>query len=91
VVISGCFVEVFILLYCCIAVEGKKMSAGDRLLMVQSALEKRGVRDVKFFFKLGMSATPRSEVRSGVADFLDAYVKGRSSKVERIGDCAEQA
>jgi hypothetical protein len=66
------------------------MSAGDRLQMVQSALVKRGVRDVKFFFKLGLNETPRSEVRNDVADFLDAYVNGRSKKVERIGDFAEQ-
>lgn len=67
------------------------MSAGDRLQAMQSALEKRGVRDVKFFFKLGMKEMPRSDVRNGVADFLDAYVKGRSKKVTRIGDCAEES
>jgi hypothetical protein len=62
------------------------MSAEDRLQAVQSALEVRGACDVKFFFKLGMQETPRSEVRNGVADFLDAYVKGRLKEVERIGD-----
>lgn len=62
------------------------MSAYQGLQRAQSALEERGVRDVKFFFKLGVSETPRSEVRTGVAGFLDAYIKGRYKKLERIGD-----
>ena len=67
------------------------MGALDRLQVVQSALEARGARDVKFFFKLDLAATPRSDVRNGIAHFLDAYLKGRSTKVERIGDSVQQA
>lgn len=62
------------------------MSAKDRLQEMQSLLKQRGVRDVKFFFKLGLAEIPYSQVRNGVADFLDAYVKERYKKVERIGD-----
>jgi hypothetical protein len=58
----------------------------DRLQVLQTALERRGVRDVKFCFQLGLDAVPRSEVASGVASFLEAYVNGRMSTVERIGD-----
>jgi hypothetical protein len=62
------------------------MSAKDRLQEMQSLLERRGVRDVKFFFKLGLLEIPNSQVRNGAADFLDAYIKERYKKVERIGD-----
>ena len=62
------------------------MSAKERLQNTQSALSKHGVCDVKFFFKLGLAEVPSSEVCNGAADFLDAYLKGRSVKVERIGD-----
>ena len=63
------------------------MSANTRLQEMQSALEKRGVKDVKFCFSSkALASKPSSEVSSGVADFLDAYLCGRSTKVERIGD-----
>jgi hypothetical protein len=62
------------------------MSSKDRLQHVQSLLEERGVLDVKFFFKLGVAEVPNSQVRNGVANFLDAYLKGRYKKVDRIGD-----
>lgn len=63
------------------------MAAYQGLLQnAQAALEKGGVRDVKFFFKLGLSETPRSDVRIGVANFLDAYIKGRYKQLDRIGD-----
>lgn len=65
------------------------MSANDRLNNVQEALEKRGVRDVKFFFNLSLAAIPSSEVSNGAADFLDAYLKARSKTVDRIGDSAQ--
>lgn len=62
------------------------MSANNRLQNMQSALEQRGLRDVKFCFSLTLNATPASAVASSVADFLDAYLKSRFKEVERIGD-----
>lgn len=62
------------------------MGAKERLQAVQSALESRGVRDVKFFFKLGLAETPKSDVCNGVADFMDAYLNGRFKRVQKIGD-----
>jgi hypothetical protein len=62
------------------------MSANNRLQELQSALKERGLRDAKFCFSLGLAEMPRSEVVSGVSDFLDAYVKGRFTVVDRIGD-----
>jgi hypothetical protein len=65
------------------------MSANNRLKSVQESLEKHGVHDVKFFFDLRLPAIPSSEVGNGAADFLDAYLKGRSKSVDRIGDSAQ--
>ena len=65
------------------------MSANDRLNNAHEALEKRGVHDVKFFFNLGLAAIPSSEVGNGTANFLDAYLKGRSKTVDRIRDSAQ--
>lgn len=62
------------------------MSANNRLQDMQLALKKRGLRDVKFFFAPAMLSKPSSVVASNVADFVDAYLKGRSKLVERIGD-----
>lgn len=62
------------------------MSANTRLQEMQSALKKRGLRDVKFFFSPGMLSKPSSVVAGNVADFLDAYLKGRSKSIEKIGD-----
>ncbi len=63
-----------------------------RLQAMQSALEERGVKDVKFCFSSAALVTkPSSEVSSGVADFLDAYYCGRSTKVDRIGDAPQKS
>jgi hypothetical protein len=62
------------------------MSANTRLHELQSALQTRGLRDVKFCFTLGLAEVPHSEVVAGVSDFLDAYLKGRFTVVDRIGD-----
>lgn len=62
------------------------MSANERLQTMQTALLERGVQDVKFCFSLGMQGMPSSVVAGSVADFLDAYLKGRSTVVDRIGD-----
>jgi hypothetical protein len=62
------------------------MSAKERLQSAQSALQLRGVRDVKFCFAPGVTAMPLSEVQSRVVDFLDSYQKGRTKVVQRVGD-----
>jgi hypothetical protein len=62
------------------------MSANERLQSMQTALTERGVQDVKFCFSLSMQEMPGSVVASSVSDFLDAYLKGRSTVVDRIGD-----
>lgn len=63
------------------------MSAMTKLQEMQSALEQRGVKDVKFCFdSAALVSRTSAEVSSSVADFLDAYVCGRSTKVDRIGD-----
>jgi hypothetical protein len=62
------------------------VSAKDRLQGVESLLEKRGVRDVKFFFRPGLAEVPSSEVFEGATDFLEAYLSGRFTKVAKIND-----
>lgn len=62
------------------------MGANDRLQVMQAALVKSGVRDVKFCFSLGLNAIPSSTVARDTVDFLDAYQKGRYKVVDRIGD-----
>jgi hypothetical protein len=65
------------------------MSANDRLKTAQSALEQRGVVDVKFCFALGLDSRPKSAVTNGVADFLDAYLAGRYTVLDKIGDAPQ--
>lgn len=68
------------------------MSAKERLQEVQSVLEKRGVRDVKFCFAPGAaSKMPLSAFQNSVADFFDAYLKGRYTVKPRVGDAPIQA
>ena len=62
------------------------MSANKRLDGMRSALLERGVTDVKFCFSWRLEKTPSSQVAANVADFLDAYLKERSTSVDRIGD-----
>ena len=63
------------------------MGAKERLQEVQSVLQKRGVRDVKFCFAPGAaSRMPLSDFQNSVADFFDAYLQKRSTKVQRVGD-----
>lgn len=63
------------------------MSAKERLQEVQSVLEQRGVRDVKFCFAPGASGKmPLSAFQNSVADFFDAYLKKRYSALSRVGD-----
>lgn len=60
--------------------------ANERLRETQSALTERGVTDVKFCFSLSLAQKPSSKVGNDVADFLDGYLKGRTTVVEKIGD-----
>lgn len=60
--------------------------ANERLRGMQSALTERGVTDVKFCFSLSLAQKPSSGVISSVSDLLDAYLKGRSKIIEKIGD-----
>lgn len=62
------------------------MSAKKRLQKMQAVLVQRGVRDVKFTLAPGASGLPLSTVHSGAADFIDAYLKGRTTVRTRIGD-----
>ena len=62
------------------------MDAKQRLDLVRSALEQRGVHDVKFFFAKGVSDNSCSEVAGKVATFLESYLKGSFNKVESFGD-----
>ena len=65
------------------------MSANEGLMHAQTVLKERGVQDVKFFFRLSLPETPRSDVSNGVAGFLDAYIKGRYKDFDRIGDSSQ--
>jgi hypothetical protein len=68
------------------------MSAKERLQEVQSVLEQRGVRDVKFCFAPGAAGKmPLSDFQNSVADFFDAYLKERYVVVPRVGDAPIQA
>lgn len=68
------------------------MSAKERLQAVQSALTERGVRDVKFCFTPGAAShMPLSNFQNSVADFFDAYLKGRFTEVARVGDAPIKA
>jgi len=63
------------------------MGAKERLQRVQSVLEERGVRDVKFCFSPGAAwKMPLSDFQNSVADFFDAYLKARFVVVPRVGD-----
>lgn len=61
------------------------MSAKERLQKLQAALEKRGVKDVKFFFSL-TSETSVSELASDVADVLQAVEDGRAREISSFAE-----
>ena len=63
------------------------MNTSERLSTVQQTLASQGVVDVKFYFERGRAlTTPASEVTAKVADFMEAYLTGRWSEVDGIGD-----
>lgn len=67
------------------------MSAKERLLAVQSALQNRGVHDVKFCFAKGMKETDADDVMNNVADFMEAYERGDRVELTDIGGVALRA
>ena len=61
------------------------MSAKERLQAVQSALQSRGVHDVKFCFAKGaVSENSSDDVMAKVADFMEAYAGGHGVEVTHI-------
>lgn len=64
------------------------MDAKDRLHAVQSALQKRGVQDVKFCFAKGVSENGAVDVMAKVADFLETYERGDRVVLSKIGNVA---
>jgi len=61
------------------------MSAEERLEQLQSALAKRGAKDVKFFLG-AVSEKPLSQLASDVATALEAVVGGNFSPLPPLGD-----
>jgi hypothetical protein len=68
------------------------MSAKERLQEVQSVLVTREARDVKFCFApAAASEMPLSDFQTSVADFFDAYFRGRSTSFQHVGDAPIKA
>jgi hypothetical protein len=65
------------------------MDARERLQGVQSQLEGHGVQDVKFFFKPGLAELPNSVVLEDAAVFLETYLEGRYTEVQKISESAQ--
>lgn len=63
------------------------MCAQKRLQAVQAALEKRGVRSVHICLAPGAAQKMAvSDLQHSVANFLEAHLQGRSTRLLRIGD-----
>lgn len=60
------------------------MNAKDRLQVAQSRLKELGVQDVKFFLTPGVAELPKSEVLEDAAEFLEDYLEGRYTEVQKI-------
>jgi lysophospholipase L1-like esterase len=67
------------------AVTEKAMSAKERLQDLQTALNQRGVQDVKFFF-VGTNDIPTSHVAADVEAALQSYISGRVQEMGPLGD-----
>ena len=61
------------------------MNARERLLGVQTALEARGVKDVKFCFS-NTSEKALSQVTAEVADALQAFLNGEVRPLPKFDD-----
>lgn len=62
------------------------MSAKERLQSVQTALQGRGVLDVKFCLAKGVADSGCAEVADRVATFLETYLNGKVKRVHGVGD-----
>lgn len=61
------------------------MSAEVRLKECRTALQQRGVKDVKFLFG-ALSEKPLSQVASDVADALEAVNSGKFHELPKLDD-----
>jgi hypothetical protein len=60
------------------------MKTKDRLATAQSALDQRGLRDVKFLFKRESLGVPMSDLAEDVADVLTKFYAGKKQVVEKL-------
>lgn len=56
----------------------------------QSALDARGLRDVKFFFSLDVQSKTNSDVAKEVAYVLNTYERGDRLQMEPFGDLTKK-
>lgn len=61
------------------------MSSNERLNAAQAKLEELGYVDLKFFFKLALADTPKSEVESNLASLLEKFCN-KEYKVSSFDD-----
>jgi len=58
---------------------------------VQQELKTRGIKDIKLFWnEAALASWPHSRVLQSIADFIQAYLDGRSTKLESIGDSIKE-
>lgn len=57
------------------------MDPKSRLQDVQSVLEKRGMRDVKFLFNVKAQSEMPSAVKNDVADIMEKYLAGHKTSM----------
>lgn len=66
-------------------------SVSVRLWNAECALRDRGIRDVKFVFSPGITGCLPTEVKVQAAEFLEAYLAGKYSILEGVGDKSSEA
>lgn len=54
------------------------------LEVVQSTLDKRGARDVKFLFKRESVAVPATDLEEDLANVLSRFLAGKFTVVEKL-------
>lgn len=69
-------------------VSDEELKQRDRVAAAQKELLLRGVTDVKVDWSIDFrnKLTDATDLFRAVADFLEAYLDGRTKKVDRIGD-----
>jgi hypothetical protein len=55
--------------------------ANSRLKKIEDRLRARGVRDIKFCWAPGVHKVPLEELKANVADFIEAYLEGKSTPI----------